>query len=95
MRKSVVAILCVLSACAATQPPVRGETPDHHCRTSGTDRFVGQLRSEAVGAAIIKATHAALIRWAPPGVMLTKDFRDDRVTVYLGPDRKIIRIACG
>ena len=29
------------------------------------------------------------------GVMLTMDFRSDRVTVRLGPDRKITAVNCG
>jgi len=95
MRNAAVSLLALLSACAAAQPPVRGETPGHSCRTSGTDRFVGLVRSDRAGREIMKAAHAAVIRWAPPGVMLTMDFRDDRVTVYLGPDRRITRIACG
>jgi hypothetical protein len=41
------------------------------------------------------ATHAAVLRWAPPGVMLTMDFREDRVTVRLSPDNKITAINCG
>jgi hypothetical protein len=36
-----------------------------------------------------------VLRWAPVGVMLTMDYREDRVTVHLGPDRKITVIKCG
>ena len=46
-------------------------------------------------AAIKRATRAAVLRWAPPGYMLTMDYREDRVTVYLGADRKITKVNCG
>jgi len=47
------------------------------------------------GGAIMHASHAAVLRWAPPGVMLTMDFREDRVTVWLDPAGKITQIRCG
>jgi hypothetical protein len=58
-------------------------------------RFVGKAGSGATGAAIKRASHAAVIRWAPPGVMLTMDYREDRVTVYLGPDKRVTQVRCG
>jgi Peptidase inhibitor I78 family len=74
--------------------PIHGETPGHTCQTAGTDRFIGQPGTSATGKAILGATHAAVLRWAPPGYMLTMDFRADRATVYLGPDNKITKISC-
>jgi hypothetical protein len=47
------------------------------------------------GAAIRHVTGAAILRWAPPGTMLTMDYRADRVTVYLDSRKKITRIICG
>jgi len=43
----------------------------------------------------MRVSHAAVLRWAPPGVMLTMDYREDRVTVHIGPDRRITQIKCG
>ena len=43
----------------------------------------------------MRASKAAVLRWAPPGVMLTMDYREDRVTVSLGPDRKVTQVKCG
>ena len=48
-----------------------------------------------LGYEYLRATHAAVLRWAPPGYMMTMDFRADRVTVALGPDYKITKINCG
>jgi hypothetical protein len=96
MRKLILLAPTLLAACATAPAatPVHGETPGHTCTATATDQFIGQPRSGATGAAIKRATHAAVLRWAPPGVMLTMDFRADRATVYLGPDNKVTQIKC-
>ena len=97
MRKIALLGPALLAACATAPAatPVHGVTPGHKCDATGTDRFIGQTGTRVTGAAIKRATHAAVLRWAPPGVMLTMDFREDRVTVYVGPDKKVTKINCG
>jgi hypothetical protein len=75
--------------------PVHGETAGHACRTKGSSRFIGKLGTTMIGAAIRDVSGAAILRWAPPGTMLTMDYRADRVTVYLDGRKKITRITCG
>ena len=97
MRRLLLIAAALAAACttAPAEPVVHGETPGHECRADGTDRFVGQPGNSETGAAILRVTHAAALRWAPPGYMLTMDFRADRVTVALGPDYRITKINCG
>jgi hypothetical protein len=97
MRKIALLSPVLLAACstAPAEPIIHGETPGRTCQTEGTDRFIGQPGTSETGAAILKASHAAVLRWAPPGYMLTMDYRADRVTVHLGPDYKITQIKCG
>ena len=98
MRRSTIVFLPLLVAACATAPaqiPVHGVTPGHKCSTNGTDQFVGQLSTSETGAAIMRVSHAAVLRWAPMGVMLTMDYREDRVTVHLGPDHRILSVNCG
>jgi hypothetical protein len=97
MRNTTLIAPALLAACstAPAQPIVHGETPGHTCKVEGTGRFIGQPGNSDNGAAILRATHAAVLRWAPPGYMLTMDYRADRVTVWLGPDYKIAKINCG
>jgi hypothetical protein len=97
MRKITLLAPALLAACATAPAatPVHGVTPGRKCDATGTDRFVGQTGTRVTGAAIKRATNAAVLRWAPPGVMLTMDFREDRVTVYLGLDNKVTKINCG
>jgi len=99
MRKTLFFAPALLAACASASPvgtiPVHGVTPGHKCDAKGTDRFIGQLGSGSTGAAIKRATKAAVLRWSPPNTMLTMDYREDRVTVWLDQNKKITKIRCG
>lgn len=97
MRNIALLAPALLAACStvAARPVVHGETPGHTCQTEGTSRFIGQAGNSDTGAAILKVSHAAVLRWAPPGYMLTMDYRADRVTVHLGSDYTITEIKCG
>ena len=83
------------SANQSDATPVHGVTPGHKCTADDTARFIGQEGTETTGSAILKASNAAVLRWAPPGVMLTMDYREDRVTIWLDSARKITKIRCG
>ena len=93
MRSALLATLLLLPSCTTTANP--GENSRHTCNAAGMDRFVGLPGSSETGAAILQATHSAELRWAPPGYMLTMDYREDRVTVRLGPDRRVTALNCG
>jgi hypothetical protein len=96
MRKAMILVPALLGACStAPATPVHGVTPGHKCEEAGTDVFVGKAGTSQTGGAIKRVSHAAVLRWAPPGVMLTMDYREDRVTVWLDPSRKITKIRCG
>jgi hypothetical protein len=99
MRKPLFFAPTLLAACASASPvgttPVHGVTPGHKCEANGTDRFIGQMGSSTTGAGIMRATKAAVLRWSPPNTMLTMDYREDRVTVWLDETKKITKIRCG
>ncbi|HWC57234.1 MAG TPA: I78 family peptidase inhibitor [Sphingomicrobium sp.] len=97
MRKGSVIAPILLAACSTAPAgiPIHGVTPGHKCELAGTDQFVGKQGTKATGSAIKRVSHAAVLRWSPPGVMLTMDYRQDRVTVWLDSARKITQIKCG
>jgi peptidase inhibitor I78 family protein len=97
MRKALALAPMLLAACstAPADPPIHGVTPGHKCQTEATAQFIGQTKTDSTGAAIKRASHAAVLRWAPPGIMLTMDYREDRVTVRLDPANRITDIRCG
>ena len=99
MRKIVLlapALLCAAACATASEDTVGPANPSSGaCNAAGTEHFVGQPRSDATGVAILKATGATVVRWATPDMMMTMEFRADRVTVHVGTDGRIGRIVCG
>ena len=96
MRKLLM-LTPALAACstAPAQPVMHGTVPGRICNTAGTESFIGQEGTSESGAAIMRATNSAVLRWAPPGYMLTMDYSASRVTVRLDSTRKITAINCG
>ncbi|MGE4322980.1 MAG: I78 family peptidase inhibitor [Sphingobium sp.] len=88
----------LLTGCAATGagetagPPVAVDGP---CRNDGLDRFVGQVASSDVGAALLAASGARMLRWGAPGSAMTMDFRPDRLTVAYNAAMVIQSARCG
>ena len=97
MRRIALFAPGLLAACAAAEPPlpVHGETQGRICNAANAEHFVGQSGTSETGAEILRATNSAVLRWAPPGAMLTMDFSPSRVTVRLDAANKITAINCG
>jgi hypothetical protein len=97
MRKLVVIAPALLAACATAEPQTAAAPADQpqKCQPEGANAFVGKFRSPELEAQIVQATHAKFVRWVDPGMMVTMDYREDRITVQLGPDHRIIELHCG
>ena len=94
MHRAALALPILLAACA-TGDPVATDPVSSACNADGGKQFVGQLATNEIGAAILAATNSRVLRWAPPGAMLTMDYSPNRVTVRLGSDQKITELNCG
>ena len=81
-----------LAGCATT-----GEYDEtaHTCKPEPGQQFVGQRATAEVGAAVLRATRSAQLRWGPPGSAMTMDFREDRVTVAYDQAMVITLVTCG
>ncbi len=99
MRSSIPLLAALLPACAAASPqpeiPVRGETPGYTCRNEGLGRFVGREATAELGAELLRASSAKTVRWVRPGMMVTMDYREDRLTVRLDDRNRILSANCG
>jgi Flp pilus assembly protein TadD len=98
MRMMVGLMALSLAGCAGANgqgpatPPAVAEGP---CKNDGLDRFVGQKASSEVGAALLKASGAKTLRWGGPNMILTMDYRPDRLTVGYDATMAITSARCG
>ena len=88
----------LLTACA-TSPvnPVDNVVaePAETCRRDSLASFVGQPKSAKLGARMLAASGATKLRWVAKGMMVTMDYRGDRLTIYLDANNRIERANCG
>lgn len=98
MRNLVLIGALALSACATAAPPL-GPPVDggsgYVCRSEGLDRFIGQPATQALGADMLRASGARILRWVGHGMAVTMDFSPQRLTVQLTADNRVERANCG
>ena len=95
MRSPVILSALALAACSTV--PAEGTEPSTAaaCKNEGLRAFVGRDATEATGSELLKQSGANALRWIPQGMMVTMEFRADRVTAYLDGNNKIERVSCG
>ena len=97
MRSAFLIIPLALAACATTTPepaPI-GSGSGHVCRKLSYEEFIGRVASSEVGTELLRASGAKVIRWVQPGMMVTMDYREDRVNLHLDGKGKVVKIVCG
>ena len=77
------------------EPPVIARLPEGECDAAPAQRYVGQKADSTVVQAALTATRAKQVRVIKPDMMVTMDFRSDRLNVRVDDDDKIIAITCG
>ena len=85
-----------LAACATTGDapavPVHGAGK---CNNDALAGFIGRKADAAVGAEILAASGARTLRWGAPGMAMTMDYREDRLTVSYDEAMTITSARCG
>ncbi len=77
------------------EPPGIARLPEGECDAAPAQRYVGQKADSTVVQAALTATRAKQVRVIKPDMMVTMDFRSDRLNVRVDDDGKIIAITCG
>ncbi len=85
--------LLLTGACAAKTPPQA--IPGVECNATKLGGLVGKARSPEVAEEAKRLSGANSLRWIEPGMMVTQDFRADRLNLHLGTDGKIGSARCG
>ena len=94
MRSLALLALVPLGACTSVAPttPV---TPADVCLPATLDQFIGQPATTEFGTRMLKLTGKTALRWVRPGMAVTMDYREDRLTVYLDANNRVVRASCG
>jgi hypothetical protein len=97
MRRLALLAPLALLACATTaaEPPVGDRSSGMTCQGEQLARFSGRPASAELGAEMLRVSGAAKLRWVAKGMMVTMDYRDDRLTVWLTEDNRVERANCG
>ena len=97
MSHLTAAALFILAACTTARGSeevvaVHGEGA---CRSEQLNQFVGQKADAALGARMLEVSGARVLRWVAPGMAVTMDFRQDRLTVTYDAAYVITQASCG
>lgn len=88
-----------LSAGEVPDQPVRPLPPRRpmadNCGASKVQSFIGQLADAPTRRTVASTSGAASVRWLEPGMMVTMDYRPDRLNAHLGGNGKIGSFKCG
>ena len=107
MRRSSLLLLAAilpLAACShagGNAPAEVGSLPakvsdgPQECRPEALDAFTGKTADEATIKKLVADSGARNARVVKPGMAVTMDFRQDRVTVQVDAQNRIERASCG
>lgn len=96
MRKaSIVMFLALLSACATTGEPIATAGASGKCNSDALASYVGKEVTAELGAELLAKSGARTLRWGAPGMAMTMDYREDRLTVSYDEAMIITSARCG
>ncbi|MBL4915737.1 I78 family peptidase inhibitor [Szabonella alba] len=88
--KPVFALPVVMSLLAACVPQDQAPDPVASCGAEGYQGLVGQHERALRGLRLPEPS-----RVIGPGMAVTMDFREDRLNIETGENRRILRVFCG
>ncbi|MCF7751125.1 hypothetical protein KQ945_10240 [Bacillus subtilis subsp. subtilis] len=101
----LLALGCALPLAACSQPPkttaptsepmAAGDDSAARCNADALNGLVGQTASEAVVKKAVQDSGARHARVLKPGMAMTMDFREDRLSLEVDAQNKIVRANCG
>jgi hypothetical protein len=92
----LTAVMAMTMGCATVPAEEQGLEPGaDSCDAAKAQGLVGRGRSEELGAQALRLSGARTVRWIPEGGIVTMDYREDRLNIYLDRQNKVERITCG
>lgn len=81
------------TACTSMAPP--SVTPAAEaCSPQALARYAGFAADDALAARMKRETGKVAVRIVKPGMAVTMDYREDRLTVYVDATNKVERASC-
>jgi len=103
-RWLLLGCLLPLAACSSTPPSV-DTSPTHprpevagvgsHCRPDTLAALTGRMAAQEVVDKAVRDAGARTARVVKPGMAVTMDYREDRVTLRVDDSNKIESASCG
>ncbi|KQN12090.1 I78 family peptidase inhibitor [Sphingomonas aurantiaca] len=95
----IVLVAALLASAACTPVEMRGEAPaaaptEAACNADSLGDLVGKRASDARADVMQTRSGARTLRWIAPNTATTKDFRVDRLNVYVDAKGRIERFTC-
>jgi hypothetical protein len=82
-------------ATPATQPePPASEDVVMTCKAEKGQWAIGKIADEALVAKVMADTGSERVRVIKPGMMVTMDFREDRVNLDVDADNRVMSVRC-
>jgi hypothetical protein len=95
-------LFLILAGCAPATPPAEGnQMPNEQapepgsCDAAKAQSLVGKQESAGIAEQARQQSGARTVRWLRPGQIVTMEYRDDRLSLQLDAQGKIIAIRCG
>ena len=95
MRPLALALL--LTGCMPMDTPAvpAAVGEEGRCNLRALQALVGREGSAELGAEALRLSGAAVLRWKPPGAVVSMDFRTDRLNVELDAAGRVTEFGCG
>jgi hypothetical protein len=94
-----IAALPLVAACATPVPgspyPDTSSADRFVCRNTMLEQFKGRPATAELGTEIIRASGSKTLQWIPAGTMVTMEFREGRVRIWLDEQNRVQRANCG
>lgn len=84
-----------IAACTIAESAPPGGLPEGPCRNEPLAQFIGQPATQDLGARMLAASGARILRWVPQGGVVTMDFSPARLTVTLDGSNRVETARCG
>ena len=97
MNRPALAMISALGliACRETPPETAPAPPEALCDAAKVQYVVGKPRSDALAEDARQRSGAKAVRYLTPDMMVTMEFRGDRLNLHVGTNGVIGSARCG